>query len=56
MDEQSIPLNTVFASKWENIVPQWAFKLNSALVAVENWQLKGHMQVIKKCLSKDLKD
>jgi len=31
-----------FSSKWENIVPQWVFQLNSALATAETWDLKGH--------------
>lgn len=33
---------TSFPSKWENTVPQWAFKLNSDPPTAENWHLEGH--------------
>jgi hypothetical protein len=34
----------------ENIVLQWAFELNSASAAAENWHLKVHMLKIKKVI------
>jgi hypothetical protein len=33
--------------KKENIVLQWAFKLNSAPAPAETWDLKGHMLEVK---------
>jgi hypothetical protein len=37
-----------FSPEQENTVLLWAFKLNSALGAAENWHLKGHMLNVKK--------
>jgi hypothetical protein len=37
---------TAFSSERENIVLQWAFKLNSGMAAAETCHLKGHMKLI----------
>jgi hypothetical protein len=46
--EQHCPVKcTSSSSVRENVVLQWAFKLNSALAAAETWHLKDHTLKIR---------
>jgi len=38
---------TTVSSKQKNTALHWAFKLNSAAAATENWHLKGHTLKVK---------
>jgi len=48
MGKHSSTQCTSLSSKQENIVPQWALKLNSALAAAEDWHLKVSQLKVKR--------
>jgi len=40
-----------FSSEWENTVLWWLFKLNSAAIIAEMWELKGRTPKFKNTCS-----